>query len=82
MINTVIGVTFYYSRDGGSNWTLIGEGVKVSGTDKDGIWNITWDTKGLSAGSNYVVRAVASDGAFTGEDPLGSTFSLHTLVTM
>ena len=48
-------VTFYYSTDGGSNWNLIGEGVKVSGTDKDGAWNRTWNTDGSSADTNSCV---------------------------
>jgi len=74
--NAVTGVTIYYSRDGGSNWDLIGEGVKVSGTDKDGTWNRTWNTDGLSAGTNYMIKAVASDGAFTSEDRSDSKFSL------
>ena len=73
---TVTGVTFYYSRDGGSNWSLIGESVKVSGTDKDGIWNSTWNTDGLSAGRNYMIKAVASDGTSTSEDQSDSSFSL------
>ena len=72
----VTGVTFYYSRDCGSHWTLIGEGVKVSGTDKDGTWNRAWNTDGLSAGANYMIKTVASDGAFTSEDRSDSTFSL------
>jgi hypothetical protein len=69
-------VTFYYSRDGGSNWSSIGEGVKVSGTDKDGAWNRTWNTDGLSAGTNYMIKTVASDGTSTSEDQSEGTFSL------
>jgi hypothetical protein len=69
-------VTFYYSSDGGSKWNLIGEGVKVSGTDKDGMWNRTWNTDGLSAGTNYMIKAIASDGTLTGEDQSKGTFSL------
>jgi hypothetical protein len=69
-------VTFYYSSDGGSNWNLIGDCVKVSGTDKDGAWNRTWNTDGLSACTNYMMKAVASDGTFTNEDRSDSTFSL------
>ncbi|MCK4347213.1 MAG: hypothetical protein KAW47_01215, partial [Thermoplasmatales archaeon] len=72
----VTGVTFYYSSDGGSNWNLIGAGTRVSGTAKDGIWNRTWDTNGLSAGTNYLIKAVASDGTSTGEDQSDSAFSL------
>ena len=72
----VTGLTFYYSSDGGSNWALIGEGVKVSGTDKDGIWNRTWNTDGLSAGTNYLINAVASDATHTSEDQSDGTFSL------
>jgi parallel beta-helix repeat protein len=71
-------VTFYYSRDGGSNWTLIGDDVKVSGTDKDGAWNRTWNTEGLSAGMNYMIKAVASDGTSTSEDQSDGTFSLRS----
>ena len=74
--NAVTSVTFYYSSDGGSNWNLIGAGTKVSGTPKDGIWNRTWNTEGLSAGTNYLIKAVASDGTFTSEDRSDSTFSL------
>ncbi|MCK4734171.1 MAG: right-handed parallel beta-helix repeat-containing protein, partial [Methanophagales archaeon] len=72
----VTSATFYYSRDGGSNWIIIGAGTKVSGTAKDGIWNKTWDTNGLSAGTNYLIKAVASDGTLTREDQSDSTFSL------
>ena len=49
-------VTFYYSSDGGSNWNLIGEGVKVSGTDKDGIWNKAWSLDGLGANNSLGFR--------------------------
>jgi len=79
--NAVTGVTFYYSCDGGSNWDIIGEGVKVSGTDKDGVWNRTWNTDGLSAGTNYMIKAVASDGTSTSEDQSDSTFSLVGTIT-
>jgi hypothetical protein len=72
----VTGVTFYYSRDGGSNWDILGEGARISGTAIDGVWNRTWNTEGLSAWSNYVVKAVASDGTSTSEDRSDSTFSL------
>jgi len=64
----VTSVTFSYSSNGGSNWNPIGAGTRVSGTDKDGIWNRTWNTNGLGAGSNYLIRAVASDGTSTRED--------------
>jgi parallel beta-helix repeat protein len=72
----VTDVTFYYSSDGGSNWDLIGEGVKVSGTPKDGTWNNAWNTEGLSAGTNYLIKAVASDGTSTSEDRSDRTFSV------
>lgn len=72
----VTDVTFYYSSDGGSNWNLIGAGTRVSGTAKDGVWNRTWNTNGLSAGTNYLIKAVASDGTSTGEDQSDSAFSL------
>jgi len=76
--NAVTSVTFYYSNNSGSNWNLIGAGAIVSGTDKDGIWNKTWNTNGLSAGTNYLIKAVASDGTHTDEDQSNSTFSLTT----
>jgi outer membrane protein assembly factor BamB len=72
--NAVTGVTFYYSSDGGSNWDIIGEGARISGTAIDGVWNSTWNTDGLSAGTNYMVKVVASDGTFTSEDRSDSTF--------
>jgi parallel beta-helix repeat protein len=72
--NAVTGVTFYYSS--GTNWNLIGAGARVSGTNKDGIWDKAWDTNGLSAGTNYLINAVASDGTLTRDDQSDSTFSL------
>ena len=69
-------VTFSYSNNGGSTWNSIGAGTIVSGTDTDGIWNRTWNTNSLGAGSNYLIRAVASDGTSTREDRSDSTFSL------
>nr|QNO54848.1 hypothetical protein PAHOCELH_00009 [Methanosarcinales archaeon ANME-1 ERB7] len=72
--SAVTGVTFYYSND--SNWNSIGAGTRVPGTAKAGIWNITWNTNGLTSGLNYLIKAVASDGTPTGEDPSDSTFSL------
>jgi hypothetical protein len=74
----VTNVTFFYSSNGGSNWNLIGAGMRVSGTAKDGLWNGTWNTNGLSAGSKYMIKAVASDGTLTREDQSESTFSLCT----
>jgi hypothetical protein len=71
----VTGVTFYYSSDGGSNWNSIGAGTRISGTDKEGTWNSAWNTDGLSAGANYTIKAVASDGTFTNEDPSDSSFA-------
>ena len=72
--NAVTSVTFYYSND--SNWNFIEAGTRVSGTFKAGRWNITWNTNGLSAGSNYKIKAVASNGTSTGEDQSNSAFSL------
>ena len=72
----VTSVTFYYSSNGGSSWNLIGAGTLVSGTNQDGVWNRTWNTNGLSAGSNYLIKAIASDGTLTDEDQSNSTFSL------
>ena len=74
--NAVTSVTFYYTN--GSNWNLIGAGTRVSGTAKDGIWNKTWNTNGLNAGTNYLIKANASDGILTREDQSDSTFSLTT----
>ena len=64
------------SSNGGSDWNSIGSGTRVSGTDKDGIWNQNWNTNGLGAGSNYLIKAVASDGTSTDDDQSDSTFSL------
>jgi uncharacterized delta-60 repeat protein len=72
----VTSVTFSYSNNSGSDWTSIGAGTRVSGTDKNGIWNRTWNTNSLGAGSNYLIKAVASDGTSHGEDQSDSTFSL------
>ena len=72
----VTSVTFSYSNNSGSDWNSIGVGTRVSGTDKDGAWNRTWNTNGLDAGSNYLIKAAASDGTSTREDQSDSTFSL------
>ncbi len=72
----VTSVTFSYSNNGGSTWNSIGAGTIVSGTDTDGIWNRTWNTNSLGAGSKYLIKAVASDGTSTQEDQSDSTFSL------
>jgi hypothetical protein len=74
-------VTFYYSRDGGSNWDILGEGARISGTAIDGVWNRTWNTKELSACTNYMMKAVASDGTSTSEDQSDGTFSLVGTLT-
>jgi hypothetical protein len=74
--NAVTGVSFYYSCDGGSNWDILGEGARISGTAIGGVWNRTWNTKELSAGTNYMIKAVASDGTSTSEDRSDGTFSL------
>jgi hypothetical protein len=79
--NAVTGVSFYYSCDGGSNWDILGEGARISGTAIGGVWNRTWNTKGLSACTNYMIKAVASDGTFTSEDRSDSTFSLVGTLT-
>jgi len=72
----VTSVTFHYSNNSGSNWNPIGAGTRVSGTAKDGIWNRTWNTNEIGAGSNYLIRAVADDGTSTREDQSDSTFLL------
>lgn len=36
--NAVTSVTFYYSSDGGSSWSLLGEGARTSGSATDGVW--------------------------------------------
>ena len=74
--NAVTGVSFYYSCDSGSNWDILGEGARISGTAIGGVWNRTWNTKELNAGTNYMIKAVANDGAFTSEDRSDGTFSL------
>ena len=73
---SVASVTFSYSNNSGSEWNSIGAGTRVSGTDKDGIWNQIWNTSGLGTGSNYLIRAVADNGTSTREDQSDSTFSL------
>ncbi len=78
--SAVTGVTFYYSS--GSTWNSIGAGTRVSGTDKDGTWDITWDTNGLSADTNYKIKAVASDGTSTSEDQSDSAFSVTPSSTL
>ena len=73
----VVSVSFSYSADNGSTWNAIGAGSMVSGTVKDGIWNVSWNTAGLSLGNEYLIKAVATDNeGNTVEDTSDSTFSI------
>ena len=72
----VEGVVFYYTNDSGLSWNSIGSGALVSGTNTSGTWNISWNTTGLTAGTNYSIKANATDGVLTAEDESNSTFTL------
>jgi len=73
----VVSVDFSYSADNGTTWNTIGAGTRVSGDIKSGTWNVSWDTAGLPIGTEYLIKAVATDNeANTAEDASDSTFSL------
>ena len=54
---TITSVVFSYSADGGTNWNGIGDGNSV-GND---VYTYSWDTTSVADGSNYKIRAVATD---------------------
>jgi len=73
----VVSVTFYYSPDNGTTWTSIGSGTLVDGSTTDGIWNATWDTTLLTPGSNYLIKATATDSdGLTANDASDATFTI------
>lgn len=73
----VTSVVFYYSSDGGTTWKSIGSGTLVDGNATDGIWNATWDTTLLTPGSNYLIKAVATDNdGLTASDRSNATFTI------
>ncbi len=47
------------SDDGGNNWKIIAQNLKT----KEFVWDSSW----APDGSNYLIRAIVSDGTFTGE---------------
>ena len=70
-------VVFEYSSNNGSSWNSIGSGSLMSGTAEDGTWNATWNTLGLPAGNEYLIKANVTDSqGYTAEDQSDSTFSL------
>jgi len=73
----VTSVVFYYSSDGGTTWKSIGSGTLVDGNATDGIWNATWNTTLLTPGSNYLIKAVATDNQnLTASDRSNATFTI------
>ncbi len=73
----VVSVDFSHSADNGTTWNAIGAGTLVSGDIKDGIWNVSWNTAGLSLRNEYLIKAVATDNeGNTVEDTSDSTFSI------
>ena len=70
-------VFFQYSSNNGSSWSNIGFGSLVKGRNTSGIWNATWNTSGLMNGSNYLIKAFATDLEFTVNDTSDSTFELY-----
>ncbi len=60
--------TVLYSPDGGATWNALTTGL--TGT------TYAWDTAGLPAGNQYMVRVMATDGFNTGEDASDAPFSI------
>ncbi len=62
------GVRFEYSDDGGNTWHTIGTDYELI----DGIYGITWDSSGLRLDKEYSLRVVAQD--FAGNETPGSSY--------
>ncbi|MEK7813157.1 MAG: carbohydrate binding domain-containing protein, partial [Candidatus Desantisbacteria bacterium] len=65
---TLEGVRFEYSDDGGSMWHTIGTDYELI----DGIYEITWYISGLRLDKEYSIRAVTQD--FAGNETLGLSY--------
>jgi hypothetical protein len=66
-----------YSANGGTNWTTIANSLSNTGY-------YAWNTTGLTAGSNYLVRVTATDNStsqLVGYDRSNSAFTISATVT-
>jgi len=63
--------SFYYSVDG-SSWTFIGTDFNVSDTK----YNVSWNTSGISDGTNYSIRVNSTDSNLTGNDTSDGVFRI------
>ena len=68
---TLLDIDLEYSANGGGSWTPI-----ATGETNDGSY--LWDVSGLSDGSNYLVRATATDPTMRSDvDQSDATFSIY-----
>ena len=58
-----------YSADNGANWETLATGLTAT--------SYAWNLAGLSAGSQYLVKVIATDGFNTGQDVSNATFAIR-----
>jgi len=68
-------VWFYYSNNGGSTYTLIGNDTTASGS----VYGISWNTAGVSDGTGYRVKATANDGSANSSRASANNFSINNV---
>jgi hypothetical protein len=69
---TIVSVKFYYSNDGGSTYTEVGDGTAASD-----YYTYQWDTTTVDDGTNYLIKAVATDdGDATDDDTSDAVFTV------
>ncbi|CAD7775637.1 hypothetical protein FHEFKHOI_01804 [Candidatus Methanoperedenaceae archaeon GB50] len=75
-VGFIVKVSFNYSDDGGSNWYPIGDN-----TTSD-PYTVQWNTIGLTDGSNYLIRATATnDTGFTASNTSDATFTVQNTMS-
>jgi hypothetical protein len=57
-----------YSADNGANWETLAANLTAT--------SYTWDLAGLSGGSQYLVKVIATDGFNTGQDVSNAPFAI------
>ena len=70
----ITNVSFYYSNDSGTNWYFIYNNETTNLT----TYSYAWNTTTVSDGSNYIIRATATDNSSeTASDTSNNTFTVQ-----
>jgi hypothetical protein len=72
VLGYVVSLVFHYSDDTGTTWNEIGPGSSASD-----YYTRTWNTRDVENGTNYLIKAVATDdGGATGDDISDAVFTI------